>query len=129
MNTLPFQDFRLSTSSPSALSRAVDNPFKQFAASKLPRNRMARLSADVSYVDMLGRTHTIHCRSKADIVKARKFFDMFREEHAAVNSVLASFPRRNDGGMTKKDEAAARKALKATFGFTTAVANWFIENA
>jgi hypothetical protein len=127
--SLQFQDFRLSTSSPSALSRAIDNPFKQFAASKMPRGRMARLQADVSYVDFLGRTHTIRCTSKAEIVKARKFFDTFREEGRAINAVLASFPRREDGTMTKKDAAAARKALKAAFRFTTAVADWLIRNA
>lgn len=129
MKSLPFQDFRLSTSSPGALARAIENPLKQFAASKIPQRKAGRITASVSYVDFLGKRHTIECSSKSQIVKARAFFDIFRVEHQRILNVIAEFPRTKAGGFTKATALAARKRLRTEFGMTVAVADWVIANA
>jgi hypothetical protein len=126
--TLQFQDFRLSTSSPSALARAIDNPPTKLGASKHPKPRASKITATVHYRDIFGKVHSIECGNKSQIAKARKFFDMFRDEHLAILTYMNGFPRNEDGMIPKKYHSEVRKALKEVWNFRTADANWIIEN-
>ena len=112
--TLEFQDFRLSTSSPSALGRAIENPYKQFTASKIPQRKAAGFSAVVSYVDYTGKRHSVECRSKREFNAARQFFNIYREEHLGIRSLLSEYPRKG-GNIPKKYHAEIKRELKARF--------------
>lgn len=126
--TLQFQDFRLSTSSPSALARVADNPYKNFAGSKVPQRKGSRIMAEVAYVDYTGKRHTIACKSKGEMIKARKFFDQFRAEHIVMKQVINEF-RNEFGEIPKGKKAALRKVLRETFNLQKATADYVIENA
>ena len=126
---LEFQDFRLSTSSPSALARAIDNPIKRIGAAKHPKPRASRILATVSFKDIFGKVSSIECRNKSEIAKARKFFDILRVEHIALTHMLSEYPRsKADGRILKKYHAEVRRELKKCFNLTTVNANWIIEN-
>lgn len=125
--TLQFQDFRLSTSSPSALARMADNPFKQFAASKVPQRKAGKILAEVAYVDYYGKRHVIACKSKGEMIKARQFFDFFRDEHFAIRDILGEYPRKF-GVIPKKWHAEIRKVLKLKFNIRKDRADWLIEH-
>lgn len=126
--TLQFQDFRLSTSSPSALARVAENPYKNFAASKVPQKKGSRIMAEVAYVDFMGKRHTIACKSKSEMIKARKFFDQFRAEHIVMKQIINEF-RNEFGEIPKSKKAALRKVLRETFNLRTVKADYVIENA
>jgi hypothetical protein len=128
MNTLSFQDFRLSTSSPSALGRAIDNPFKQFAGSRIPQRKAGKITASVTFKHWNGRVSTIECKSKSEIVKARKFFDMFREEEIAMRDFIHEYPV-SFGLIPKKFHSEIRKALKQRWNvLKREQADWIIAN-
>lgn len=124
--TLQFQDFRLSTSSPSALGRAIENPIKQFAGSKMPQRKATGFSATVSVADYMGERHTIECRSMREFKAARKFFDTLREETVGVRALLAEYPRKN-GAIPKKYHPVIKRELKARFRLAGPHANFVIE--
>lgn len=126
--TLQYQDFRLSTSSPSALERASENPIKNFAGSKIPQKKAGKISATVTFKHWNGKVTTIECSSRSEIVKARKFFDMFREEEIGMRDYLREFPTVM-GVIPKKFHSEIRKGLKALFNVRNkAQADWIISN-
>ncbi len=126
--TLQFQDFRLSTSSPSALGRAIENPFKQFAGSKLPQRKAGKVLATVTFKHYDGKVSVIECRSKSEIVKARQFFDIFREEELGMRDFLREFPVVM-GVIPKKFHTEIRKALKERWNIRKREqADWIIAN-
>lgn len=124
--SLQFQDFRLSTSSPSALGRAIDNPPKQFAGSKIPQRKAGKILAEVAYVDYTGKRHVIVCGSKSEILKARKWFDFFRDEHLAIRDLLSEY--QSFGVIPKKWHATVRRELKLKFNIRKDRADWLIEH-
>jgi hypothetical protein len=126
--TLQFQDFRLSTSSPSILERAAANPVKNFAGSKIPQRKGGKISATVTFKHWNGRVTTIECKSKSEIVKARKFFDMFRDEELGMRDFIREFPTKM-GVIPKKFHSEIRKGLKELFNVRNkAQADWIIAN-
>lgn len=127
MNTLPFQDFRLSTASPSALAQAIDNPFKKFAASRMANPRASGILATVSFRTYTGKVYNIACRNKSQINAARKFFDVMRVEHMKLREILAEYPVVL-GMIPVKFHSEIRKVLKSVFNIRKAEADLIIEN-
>ena len=66
------------------------NTFKNFSASKLSEN--PRFNVSVEYIDFLGRTHRIECKSRKALDEARKFLAMFKSEKAKVERILSEYP-------------------------------------
>ena len=66
------------------------NTFKNFSASKLSEN--PRFNVSVEYIDFLGRTHRIECKSRKALDEARKFLAMFKAESAKINGILSEYP-------------------------------------
>ena len=93
------------------------NTFKNFSASKLSEN--PRFNVSVEYIDFLGRTHRIECKSRKALDEARKFLAMFKAESAKINSILSEYPV-SLGKFPKKFHKEIKAELSAA-GFGKAV--------
>ena len=68
----------------------MNNPFKNFSASKLSEN--PRFNVSVEYVDFMGKTHRIVCKTRKAFNEAREFLSIFKAESAKVNAILGEYP-------------------------------------
>jgi hypothetical protein len=124
--SIEFQDFRKSTSHPSRLAQMIDNPFRQFSASKMPIGRQ-KLTATVSFTDFMGKTHIVHCTNKAQIKKAKASFDEFRIESAQIQGIIAEYPV-SFGRIPEKFRKELTKDLKTIFGLQKPLIDYIIQN-
>jgi (p)ppGpp synthase/HD superfamily hydrolase len=68
----------------------INNPFKQFSASKMSNN--PRFNVSVEYTDLFGKTHRIQCKTRKSMLEAQSFLKIFKAERAKINSILAEYP-------------------------------------
>ena len=126
-NSIQFQDFRMSTSSPSALSRAIDNPFRKFSNPKFNPVGNGRAAFTVTFVDFLGHKHVVHCKTKSAFIKQKAFFDALREESATIKALIADYPM-SFGRVPAKFHKALKADLKAFFGFQKPLIDYIVSN-
>jgi hypothetical protein len=93
----------------------MNNPFKNFSASKMSENN--RFSVSVQYTDILGNTHRIECKSRKALNEAREFLSIFKAEAAKLNQILREYPVKM-GKFPKKFHSEIRSDLQAA-GFGT----------
>jgi (p)ppGpp synthase/HD superfamily hydrolase len=68
----------------------INNPFRQFSASKMSNN--PRFNVSVEYTDLFGKTHRIQCKTRKSMLEAQSFLKIFKTERAKINSILAEYP-------------------------------------
>jgi len=67
-----------------------NNPFKSFSASKMSEN--PRFNVSVEYIDFMGNTHRIVCKTRKAFNDAREFLSLFKSESAVINRILGEYP-------------------------------------
>ena len=95
----------------------MNNPFKNFSASKMSENN--RFSVSVQYTDILGNTHRIECKTRKALNEARAFLSIFKAEAARLNEILREYPV-SMGKFPKKFHKEIKSDLVAN-GFGTIV--------
>jgi (p)ppGpp synthase/HD superfamily hydrolase len=95
----------------------TENPFRQFAASKMSNN--PRFNVSVEYVDFLGNKHRIECKSRKAMLEAQSFLKIFKAEATAINRILCEYPV-SMGKFPKKFHKEIKSDLVAN-GFGTIV--------
>lgn len=68
----------------------IENPFKQFSASKMSNN--PRFNVSVEYTDLFGKTHRIQCKTRKSMLEAQNFLKIFKAEVSKINRILAEYP-------------------------------------
>ena len=68
----------------------INNPFRQFSASKMSSN--PRFNVSVEYTDCFGKTHRIQCTNRKQMLEAQSFLKIFKAEVALIKSILAEYP-------------------------------------
>ena len=95
----------------------MNNPFKNFSASKMSEN--PRFNVSVEYTDILGNNHRIVCKSKKALNEARAFLSMFKAERVKLERILSEYPV-SMGKFPKKFHKEIKSDLIAN-GFGTMV--------
>ena len=95
----------------------TENTFKNFSASKMSEN--PRFNVSVEYVDYMGKTHRIQCKTRKALNEARAFLSMFKAESVKINRILAEYPI-SMGKFPKKFHKEIKSDLVAN-GFGTIV--------
>ena len=72
------------------MSMNIENPYKQFSASKMSNN--PRFNVSVEYTDLFGKTHRIQCKTRKSMLEAQSFLKIFKAETAKINRILAEYP-------------------------------------
>jgi hypothetical protein len=93
----------------------MNNPFKNFSASKLSEN--PRFNVSVEYVDFMGKTHRIECKTRKALNEARQFLSIFKTESVKINQILREYPV-SMGKFPKKFHKEIKSDLQAA-GFGT----------
>ncbi len=75
---------------PSRLAQMIENPYKNFAASKMSLGK--KTMCVVEYVDMLGKMHRIVCNNRKQMRDAQTFLSIFKKESATIKSIIAEYP-------------------------------------
>lgn len=101
------------------LSNLMDNPFKNFSASKISLGK--KTQCIVEYVDMLGKKHRIVCNNRKQMTDAQSFLSMFKTESLKVKNIIAEYPI-SFGRIPKKYMSELRSELKQ-FGLTYSFIN------
>jgi hypothetical protein len=115
--TSEFKDF--SKSAPSRLAQMIDNPFRNFSASKM--SQAVKPMTVVEYTDLLGKLHRIPVRNRTEMKKAQLFLSILKAETAKVKDIIAQYPMKY-GQVPKRFMAELRAELKA-IGFDSKMAN------
>lgn len=105
--TSEFKDF--SKSAPSRLAQMIDNPFRNFAASKM--SQAVKPMTVVEYTDLLGTKHRIPVRNKTQMREVQMYLAIFKAEAATVKSIIAEYPM-SYGRVPKKFMAQLKRDLK-----------------
>ncbi len=87
-----------------------ENPFKSFSASKMSEN--PRFNVSVEYVDFLGNTHRIQCKTRKAFNEARQFLSIFKAEATKINRILSEYPVKM-GKFPKKYHSEIKSDLQA----------------
>jgi hypothetical protein len=103
----------------SRLSQLIENPFRNFAASKMSMGK--KTQCIVEYTDMFGKLHRIVCNNRKQMIEAQSFLGMFKTESAKVKSILSEYPI-SFGRIPKKFLPELRSELKE-FGLSYAFIN------
>ncbi len=93
----------------------MNNPFKNFSASKMSYN--PRFNVSVEYVDFMGKTHRIECKTRKALNEARQFLSIFKTESVKINQILREYPV-SMGKFPKKFHKEIKSDLQAA-GFGT----------
>ncbi len=93
------------------------NPFRQFSASKMSYN--PRFNVSVEYVDFMGKTHRIECKTRKAFNEAREFLSIFKAESVKINRILCEYPV-SMGKFPKRFHSEIKSDLTAA-GFGTAI--------
>ena len=88
----------------------INNPFRQFSASKM--SNKPRFNVSVEYTDCFGKTHRIQCTNRKQMLEAQSFLKIFKEEVAKINRILAEYPVVM-GKFPKKFHSEIKRDLKA----------------
>lgn len=93
----------------SRLSQLIENPFRNFAASKMSMGK--KTQCIVEYTDMFGKLHRIVCNNRKQMSEAQSFLSMFKAESAKVKNILSEYPI-SFGRIPKKFMPELRAELK-----------------
>ena len=114
---LEFKEYQ--KSNVSRLAQMIENPYKNFAASKIKKG--SKTACIVEYTDLLGKKHIIVCNNKPQMKEAQSFLSIFKSESAKVKSILAEYPI-SLGRIPKKYMSELRSEL-TQMGFTYSFIN------
>ncbi len=115
--TSEFKDF--SKSNPSRLAQMIENPFRNFSASKISNS--VKPMTVVEFTDILGKKHVIKCSNKTKMKEAMAFLSIFKSEMATLKSILSEYPV-SYGRIPKKFMKELRTELKP-YGFSNELIN------
>lgn len=112
-----FKDF--SKSNPSRLAQMIENPFRNFSATKLSNS--VKPMTVVEFTDILGKKHVIKCANKTKMKEAMAFLSIFKSEMATLKGILSEYPV-SYGRIPKKFMKELRNELKP-LGFSNEFIN------
>lgn len=115
--TSEFRDF--SKSNPSRLAQMIENPFRNFSASK--HSQAVKPMTVVEYKDFFGKVYRIPVRNKTQMREAQLFLSIFKSEMATLKSILSEYPV-SYGRIPKKFMKELRTELKP-LGFSNELIN------
>jgi len=99
------------------MSMNIENPYKQFSASKMSNNN--RFCVSVEYKNLFGKTIRIECKTRKSMLEAQAFLKIFKSEVSKINRILAEYPV-SMGKFPKKFHSEIKRDLTAN-GFGTIV--------
>lgn len=94
---------------PSRLAQLIENPFRNFAASKMSNGR--KTMCIVEYTDLLGNKHLIKCNNRKQMTDAQSFLSIFKKEAATIKGIISEYPI-SFGRIPKKFLPELRAELK-----------------
>lgn len=94
---------------PSRLAQLIENPFRNFAASKMSNGR--KTMCIVEFTDMFGKKHMIKCNNRKQMADAQSFLSIFKAESVKVKNILSEYPI-SYGRIPKKFMSELRAELK-----------------
>lgn len=115
--TAEFKDF--SKSNPSRLAQMIENPYRNFSASK--HSQAVKPMTVVEFTDILGKKHIIKCANKTKMKEAMAFLSIFKSEMATLKGILSEYPI-SMGRIPKKFMKELRSELKP-YGFSNEFIN------
>lgn len=72
------------------LGQLIENPFKNFAASKMSLGR--KTMCVVEYTDLMNKTHRIVCNNRKQMLEAQTFLSIFKKEAATIKGIISEYP-------------------------------------
>ena len=72
------------------LGNLIENPFKNFAASKMSLGR--KTMCVVEYTDLMNKTHRIVCNNRKQMLEAQTFLSIFKKEAATIKGIISEYP-------------------------------------
>ena len=72
------------------LGQLIENPFKNFAASKMSLGR--KTMCVVEYTDLMNKTHRIVCNNRKQMLEAQTFLSIFKKESATIKGIISEYP-------------------------------------
>ena len=72
------------------LGQLIENPFKNFAASKMSLGR--KTMCVVEYTDLMNKTHRIVCNNRKQMIEAQTFLSIFKKEAATIKGIISEYP-------------------------------------
>ena len=72
------------------LGQLIENPFKNFAASKMSLGR--KTMCVVEYTDLMNKTHRIACNNRKQMMEAQTFLSIFKKESATIKGIISEYP-------------------------------------
>lgn len=72
------------------LGQLIENPFKNFAASKMSLGR--KTMCVVEYTDLMNKTHRIVCNNRKQMIEAQTFLSIFKKESATIKGIISEYP-------------------------------------
>jgi len=114
---LEFKDY--SKTSKGALAQMIENPFKNFAASKMSLGK--KTMCIVEYTDFTGKKHRIVCNNRKQMNEAQAFLSIIKKETATLKSIVSQYPIKL-GRIEKKFLKELRSELKP-LGFSNKFIN------
>lgn len=115
--TAEFKDF--SKSNPSRLAQMIENPFRNFSATKLSNS--VKPMTVVEFTDILGKKHVIKCANKTKMKEAMAFLSILKQDTATLKGILSEYPV-SYGRIPKKFMKELRNELKP-LGFSNEFIN------
>lgn len=115
--TSEFRDF--SKSNPSRLAQMIENPFRNFSATKLSNS--VKPMTVVEFTDILGKKHVIKCANKTKMKEAMAFLSILKQDTATLKQIISEYPI-SYGRIPKKFMKEFRTELKP-LGFSNEFIN------
>jgi hypothetical protein len=115
--TAEFKDF--SKSNPSRLAQMIENPFRNFSATKLSNS--VKPMTVVQFTDILGKKHIIKCANKTKMKEAMAFLSILKQDTATLKQIISEYPI-SYGRIPKKFMKEFRSELKP-MGFSNEFIN------
>lgn len=115
--TSEFRDF--SKSNPSRLAQMIENPFRNFSATKLSNS--VKPMTVVQFTDILGKTHIIKCANKTKMKEAMAYLSILKADTITLKGILSEYPV-SYGRIPKKFMKELRSELKP-MGFSNEFIN------
>ena len=112
-----FKDF--SKSNPSRLAQMIENPFRNFSATKLSNS--VKPMTVVEFTDILGKKHVIKCANKTKMKEAMAFLSILKQDTATLKQIISEYPI-SYGRIPKKFMKEFRTELKP-LGFSNEFIN------
>lgn len=115
--TSEFRDF--SKNNPSRLAQMIENPFRNFSATKLSNS--VKPMTVVEFTDILGKKHVIKCANKTKMKEAMAFLSILKQDTATLKQIISEYPV-SYGRIPKKFMREFRSELKP-LGFSNEFIN------